>query len=83
MKDTVKACEGWSFKTESELVDSFVGALLLGATCWGKVQLVTEWWHPSGATDVLVRTERRGLIAFEAKLSNWRVALHQAYRNTS
>lgn len=71
------------FRTEAELVSSFVRILEQGKSCWGEVQVATEWSHPSGLTDVLVRTRNQRLVAFEAKLSDWRRAFHQAYRNAS
>lgn len=69
--------------TEAALVDQFVKALEGGRTCWGPVQITTEWDHKAGFADVLVRTENRGLIAFEAKLSDWKRAFFQAYRNAA
>jgi hypothetical protein len=68
--------------TEAELVQRFVLALEAGKTCWGAVEVMTEWCHPTGAADILVRTNQGGIIAFEAKLTEWRRAYHQAYRNT-
>jgi hypothetical protein len=52
-------------------------------TPWGPVQTVTEWDYRSGIADILVRTKRNEVIAFEAKLSDWRRAVYQAYRNTT
>ena len=52
-------------------------------TPWGQVQTVTEWDYRSGITDILARTKRNEVIAFEAKLSDWRRAIYQAYRNTT
>jgi hypothetical protein len=43
---------------------------------------VTEWDYQSGVTDLLARTSKNELIAFEAKLFDWRRACFQAYRNT-
>jgi hypothetical protein len=71
------------FKSEAELVGEFVSVLRRRATPWGRLQLLTEWDYRSGITDVLARTPQNELIAFEAKLTNWRRAVFQAYRNTS
>lgn len=68
--------------TEAMLVECFVNALHSGTTCWGGVEVTTEWDHRSGLADILARTGKRGLIAFEAKLADWRRAFHQAYRST-
>lgn len=70
------------FATEIELVRAFV-LLLSGKTSpWGHMQLTTEWDYRSGFTDVLARTQRQQIVAFEAKLTDWRRASHQAYKNT-
>jgi len=71
------------FKTEADLVVGFVRCIESGTTYWRGSQVTREWVHPSGSTDVLIRTKSRKLIAFEAKLSDWRRAFHQAYRNAS
>ena len=41
-----------------------------------------EFRHPAGRTDILMTDDVGRVVAFEAKLSDWRRALHQAYRNT-
>jgi len=68
--------------TEADLVREFVSVLQSGKTCWRNLEVMTEWGHPTGSADILVRTNSRGLIAFEAKLTEWRRAFHQAYRNS-
>jgi hypothetical protein len=71
------------FPTEAALVNQFVEILGTGRSYWRNVQIATEWKHRVGFADVLVRTTGGRLVAFEAKLSDWRRAFHQAYRNTS
>lgn len=71
------------FVTEAEFVDRFVSKLALGRTAFGKVQITKEWDHHAGFVDVLVRHRRKVLVAFEAKLDNWKRAFHQAYRSTA
>lgn len=71
------------FRSEAELVGRIIHSLSGRNTPWGRVQVLTEWDYRSGITDVLVRTNRKEVIAFEAKLSDWRRAIYQAYRNTS
>lgn len=68
---------------EADLVSDFLMLLQRGQSPWGRVETTTEWDYRTGITDVLVRTNKEHLVAFEAKLSNWRQAAHQAYRNTS
>lgn len=71
-----------TFETEAALVASFLGALRADGA-FGRVQIATEWNHKSGLVDVLVRDAANSLIAFEAKLSDWKRAFMQAYRNTA
>jgi hypothetical protein len=71
------------FATEACLVERFIGALQAGRTSFGSVQVATEWDHRSGFVDVLARDGAQSLVAFEAKLADWRRAFRQAYRNTA
>ncbi len=71
------------FTTEACLVERFIGALQAGSTVFGPVQVTTEWDHRSGSVDVLARDGTQSLVAFEAKLGDWRRAFLQAYRNTA
>jgi hypothetical protein len=71
------------FDSEATFVESFVDRLGAGRTAFGKLQLATEWNYQAGAVDVLARDTKRTLVAFEAKLADWRRAFFQAYRNTS
>lgn len=71
------------FATEADFVDRFVGKLSKGRTSFGKVQITKEWDHTSGFVDVLARHRKKTLVAFEAKLDNWKRAFHQAYRSTA
>lgn len=71
------------FTTEACLVEQFIGTLQAGRTNFGLVQVTTEWDHRSGFVDVLARDGTQSLVAFEAKLADWRRAFHQAYRNTA
>lgn len=71
------------FSTEACLVEGFVGMLESGRTPFGVTQVATEWDHRSGFVDVLARDLEQTLVAFEAKLADWRRAFMQAYRNTA
>lgn len=75
-----------TFATEEMLVDRFVGLLEANQTPWGKVQVAREFDYCRGRTDVVAvadaETDEATLIAVEAKLKDWKCALHQAYRNT-
>jgi len=71
------------FETEAQLVQTLVAIMNEGRTPWGCLQTLTEWDYRTGVTDVLARTPHGELIAYEAKLTNWRRACYQAYRNTT
>ena len=64
------------------LVDRFIGLLETNQTPWGRVRFAREFDYSRGRTDVIAAESNGTLIAVEAKLSDWRQALHQAYRNT-
>lgn len=80
---TIRTVERSEFATEADFVDRFVGKLSKGRTTFGKVQITKEWDHTAGLVDVLARHRRKTLVAFEAKLDNWKRAFHQAYRSTA
>jgi hypothetical protein len=70
------------YSTEKMLVDQFVRVLGSKENPWGPVSVSCEFFYSRGRTDVLAMAGGNLLIAFEAKLKNWRYALDQAYRNT-
>jgi hypothetical protein len=71
------------FKKESRLVAALLRALTGDAIPWHPKGLVREFDYVSGRTDVLALTDTNQLIAFEAKLQDWRRAIRQAWRSTS
>lgn len=71
-----------TFKSEQHLVDDFVDLLETDQTPWGKLECSREFDYSRGRTDVVALSEGEVLIAIEAKLKDWKHALHQAYRNT-
>ncbi len=70
-----------SFADEKMLVESFVSRLSDGDSPWGTVRVATEFFYQRGRTDIVAHTEDDSVIAVEAKLKDWRYALHQAFRN--
>lgn len=78
-----KALNSPCFSTEASLVERFVGVLQSGRSHFGTLQVTTEWDHRSGFVDVLVRDTSDALVAFEAKLTDWKRAYLQAYRNSA
>lgn len=71
------------FSTENKLVDAFISYLKTDYSLWVTRAVVREFDYVSGRTDILSLSMGNEIIAFEAKLSNWRKAIHQAWRNTS
>lgn len=71
------------FPTEACLVDRLDILLQDEASPWGEVSTTKEWDYRAGYTDLLAHTHGGKLVAFEAKLSDWKKAFFQAYRNTS
>ncbi len=64
------------------LVDHFVDLLETNRTPWGNVRFAREFDYSRGRADVVASGEAETVIAVEAKLKDWKRALHQAYRNT-
>lgn len=83
MRTTKAPAVSKPFASEASMVDQFVELLSNGSSPWGELQTTTEWDYRTGIADVLVRTKNGQLIAFEAKLTDWRRAAHQAYRSTT
>ncbi len=71
------------YESEAQLVRELVEAIRLDTAPLHAVQIGEEFNYNDGRTDVLSITTNGELVAFEAKLTHWRVALHQAYRATS
>jgi hypothetical protein len=69
------------FANEETLVRSFMSQLVTNLSPWGKVQVATEFDYRRGRTDIVASTADQSVIAVEAKLGDWRTALHQAFRN--
>ncbi len=67
---------------ESDLVDAASAGILAE---WGtrEFRLAREFDYRRGRVDIIGVCEEGHLIAFEAKLTRWRDALHQAYRSTT
>ncbi|OJU09828.1 MAG: hypothetical protein BGN88_12535 [Clostridiales bacterium 43-6] len=68
------------YNSESELVNKFID-VLLNDTIWDVQTISTEFNYLRGKTDIVILSSNNEVIAVEAKLSKWRNALHQAYRN--
>jgi hypothetical protein len=71
-----------NFRTESGMVRYFLQCIRETRSPWGPLEIAQEWNYESGITDVLTRSADGALIAFEAKLKDWRKACLQGYRNS-
>lgn len=69
------------FANEKMLVNSFILRLSADQSPWGVVQVATEFDYQRGRTDIVAHTLDGSVIAVEAKLNDWRTAMHQAFRN--
>lgn len=65
---------------EQELVEEFLDELQNGDP-WRTITFGTEFNYNRGKTDIIAVSFLNEVIAIEAKLTKWRGALQQAYRN--
>lgn len=77
----VRTNQDMGFANEQTLVTSFVSRMSADESPWGAVQVATEFYYQRGRTDIVAYTAEKSVIAVEAKLDDWRAALHQAFRN--
>jgi len=72
------------YDSEEALVLAFMDGLSAGheATLSPAAGILREFNYSRGKTDVVSISLSGDVVAFEAKLTKWRVALTQAYRNT-
>lgn len=75
------ACRPRIPRTEGNLVRQLITCVRAGHTPWGPLQYIKEYQYGVSRTDVLGFAAADGLIAFEAKLTRWKDAVIQAYRN--
>ncbi len=71
------------YPTEAALVRSFVGLLRSSPSPFKHVGYAREFSNgTSSRPDIIIVTQSGEVIAIEAKLTRWRDAMGQAYRNT-
>jgi hypothetical protein len=71
------------YSLEKQMVIDFVNSLPFSPFAeFGPLKVATEFEYSRGRTDIIAMTPTHEIIAFEAKLTKWREALDQAYRNT-
>lgn len=71
------------FRLESELIDELEGILVSTENPFSKLAIAFEFNYTEGRVDVVASNGSGELFSFEAKLTRWRTAVNQAYRNTS
>lgn len=71
------------FDRESELVTALEHSLGDESCPFAQLMIAFEFNYHEGCIDVVGRNGKGELFGFEAKLSYWQKAVHQAYRNTS
>lgn len=71
-----------TYSSEQALVDNFLVCLQQGDAPWVSQGVCKEFFYQRGRTDIISVTKNGEVIAVEAKLTRWRDALQQAYRNT-
>ena len=71
------------YTRESELVRDFAYLLRARMAPWPDLDIAFEFNYQSGRVDVVGVSVAGELFSFEAKLTYWRKALHQAYRSTA
>jgi hypothetical protein len=69
-----------SYSSERALVNDLIARLARRNSPWRSQEVITEFSYGRGRADVLVKHGGE-IVAIEAKLSRWRDALDQAYRN--
>lgn len=71
------------FENEEILTQVFDSALSKEDSPFSPECVAREFDYKEGRTDVIVSDKLGNLFAFEMKLTKWKQALHQAYRNSS
>jgi len=71
------------YKFESDLVKDFQTVIFGAPNTFAVIAVASEFNYVEGKVDLIAKNSNGDLVAFEAKLSRWRNALNQAYRNSS
>lgn len=71
------------YELESDLVKDFQTIISGAPNTFAIIAVASEFNYVEGKVDLIAKNSNGDLIAFEAKLSRWRNALNQAYRNSS
>jgi len=71
------------YPSEKHLVESVSSQLSSGKSPWPPLALSHEFNFVGGRADIIALDAEGRVLAFEAKLSRWRSAVNQAYKNTA
>lgn len=71
------------YKKEFQIIEDFKNIFILKSIPFNLSELAHEFNYINGRVDILCSNSYGEIYAFEAKLSKWRIALNQAYRNSS
>jgi hypothetical protein len=71
------------YSLEADLMRDFQQYLIAPNSPFKIESYAQEFYYMNGRVDVVAVDSRDRLIAFEGKLSRWRHALNQAYRNSA
>lgn len=71
------------YSLEKHLVEDFEHHLGAGGAPFSVSSLAFEFDYRNGRVDIVGKSYDGELLSFEAKLTDWKKALNQAYRNTS
>jgi predicted RecB family endonuclease len=71
------------YQLESQLVAELEDILASSENPFSQMAIAFEFNYQEGKVDIVASNDRGELFSFEAKLTRWRTAVHQAYRNTS
>jgi hypothetical protein len=71
-----------SFSDEAALLCCF-STQLMRAADFDVLFASSEFYYTAGRVDLVAQSKQGDIFAFEAKLTKWRLALDQAYRNSS
>ncbi len=72
-----------SYEVEADLVEDFQTTIFNAHSTFAITAIATEFNYIEGKVDLIAKDSNGDLVTFEAKLSRWRNALNQAYRNSS
>ena len=67
---------------EQDLVSTLLGQIQAPTSPWDIASVGTEFDYRRGRADVVAVSHGGTVVAFEAKMNRWKIALWQAYRNT-